>query len=90
MHQDPYQRLRQQAEAALQGGGKEKLEKQRSQGKLTARDRVETLFDPGPFVELDRFVTHRCADFEMTDKKFLGDGVVTGFGTIHGKKVYIF
>jgi len=72
------------------GGGAERVAKQHAGGKLTARERVELLLDPGSFVELDKFVTHRCSDFEMQNQKFLGDGVVTGHGTVHGKLVYIF
>jgi propionyl-CoA carboxylase beta chain len=76
-----------QAEA---GGGKDRVAKQHAVGKLTARERVELLLDPGSFVELDKFVTHRCSDFEMQEQKFLGDGVITGFGTIGGRTVYFF
>lgn len=72
------------------GGGKERLEKQHAAGKLTARERIELLMDPGSFVELDAFVTHRCTDFEMQNQKFLGDGVVTGYGTVNGRTVFIF
>ncbi len=75
---------------AFLGGGKERIEKQHQAGKLTARERIETLLDPGSFVELDRLMTHRCTDFGMEKQKFLGDGVVTGYGTIHGKTVYLF
>ena len=90
VHQDPYARLAAKNKEALEGGGLDRLQKQREQGKLTARDRVEHLLDAGSFVEIDRYVVHRCADFEMNQKKFLGDGVVTGFGTIGGRKVYVF
>lgn len=90
VHQNPYERLAAKNKEALEGGGLDRLQKQREQGKLTARDRVEHLLDPGSFVEIDRYVVHRCADFEMNQKKFLGDGVVTGFGTIGGRKVYVF
>jgi propionyl-CoA carboxylase beta chain len=76
-----------QAEA---GGGPERVAKQHAAGKLTARERVELLLDPGSFTELDKFVTHRCADFEMESQKFLGDGVVTGFGKVGGRTVYVF
>jgi propionyl-CoA carboxylase beta chain len=75
---------------AQAGGGAERVAKQHAAGKLTARERIELLLDPGSFVELDQFVVHRCSDFEMEKQKFLGDGVVTGHGTIHGKLVYIF
>jgi propionyl-CoA carboxylase beta chain len=72
------------------GGGAERVAKQHAAGKLTARERLELLLDPGTFVELDKFVVHRCSDFEMQNQKYLGDGVVTGHGTIHGKTVYVF
>jgi len=75
---------------ALEGGGKARIEKQHVAGKLTARERIDLLLDPGSFVEMDRFVTHRCADFDMQDQKILGDGVVTGYGAIDGRKVFLF
>lgn len=90
MHQNPYEKLAAKNKEALEGGGLDRLKKQHEQGKLTARERIEHLLDPGSFVEIDRFVVHRCADFEMDKKKYLGDGVVTGFGTINGRKVYLF
>src|SRR6185436_1127651 len=77
------------AEAQL-GGGEERIEKQHASGKLTARERLELLLDPGSFVELDKFVVHRCADFEMESQKVPGDGVVCGYGTIGGRTVYVF
>ena len=76
-------------EAAL-GGGQERIDKQHKDGKLTARERIDLLLDEGTFVELDRFVTHRCTDFGMENKKFWGDGVVTGYGKIGGRLVYVF
>src|SRR5512144_635219 len=76
--------------AALEGGGKGRVEKQHAEGKLTARERVQHLLDPGTFVEMDRFKTHRCADFGMEEKRFAGDGVVTGYGTIDGRQVFVF
>src|SRR4030067_941193 len=76
-------------EAAL-GGGQERIDKQHKDGKLTARERIDLLLDEGTFVELDRFVTHRCTDFGMENKKFWGDGVVTGYGKIDGRLVYVF
>jgi propionyl-CoA carboxylase beta chain len=75
---------------ALEGGGKDRLEKQHAAGKLSARERIDLLLDPGSFIELDRFVTHRCADFGMQDQKILGDGVVTGHGTVDGRRVFVF
>lgn len=75
---------------AEEGGGQERIAKQHASGKLTARERIDLLLDPGSFVELDKFVTHRCTDFEMNQQKYLGDGVVTGYGTIAGRTVYVF
>ena len=75
---------------ALLGGGEGAIERQHARGKLTARERIEIFFDPGTFRELDRFVTHDCADFGMADKKVLGDGVVTGYGRVDGRLVYVF
>lgn len=69
-------------------GGKDRVEKQKKAGKLTARERIELLFDAGTFQELDRFVTHRCSNFEMNNNQPLGDGVITGFGKIDGRLVY--
>ena len=75
---------------AMLGGGVDKLEKQHKGGKLTARERVHFLLDEGSFEEIGLLVTHRCTDFEMADQQFLGDGVVTGYGTIGGRLVYVF
>ncbi|KYF85989.1 methylmalonyl-CoA carboxyltransferase [Sorangium cellulosum] len=75
---------------ALDGGGKDRLAKQHEAGKLSARERIDLLLDPGSFVEIDRFVVHRCADFGMEKQKVLGDGVVTGWGLIDGRKVIVF
>ncbi len=73
-----------------EGGGLNKIEQQHARGKLTARERIDSLVDPGSFVEIDRFVTHQTTDFGMAEKKILGDGVVTGYGTIEGRRVYLF
>jgi propionyl-CoA carboxylase beta chain len=81
------QRKRAEAE---QGGGAERVAAQHSKGKMTARERLDVLLDPGTFVELDRFVTHRATDFGLADEKYLGDGVVTGYGRIEGRVVYVF
>jgi len=75
---------------ALLGGGKARIDKQHEAGKLTARERIAALVDDGSFVELDRFVTHRSADFGMADHKILGDGVVTGHAMIDGRPVCVF
>ncbi len=77
------------AEAEL-GGGAERVQAQHDKGKMTARERLEVLLDPGSFVELDRFVTHRATDFGLADERYLGDGVVTGHGRIDGRLVYVF
>lgn len=77
-------------EEAELAGGLERIEKQHKAGKLTARERVNFLLDPGSFQEMDKFVVHRATDFGMADKKILGDGVITGYGTIKGRLVYIF
>ena len=75
---------------ALEGGGPDRIKKQHESGKLTARERLDHLLDQGTFVEMDRFKTHRCTDFDMPAKKIYGDGVVTGYGTIHGKQAFVF
>jgi acetyl-CoA carboxylase carboxyltransferase component len=82
--------LRRMREEALQGGGPERIARQRAKGKKTARERVVELLDPDTFVELDMFVTHLCTDFGMEEKKVLGDGVVTGYGKVEGRDVYVF
>src|SRR3954464_13173762 len=89
-YQDRLKELADRERRAEEGGGQERVAKQHAAGKLTARERVELLLDPGSFNELDKFVTHRCTDFEMDKQKFLGDGVVTGFGTVGGRVVYLF
>src|SRR5688572_21575662 len=76
--------------AAESGGGKERLEKQKADGKLTARERVGLLLDKDSFEELDKFVTHRCLDFGMQEQQYPGDGVVSGYGRIDGRLVYVF
>jgi len=72
------------------GGGPERIAKQHEAGKLTARERLDLLLDPGTFVELDKFVMHRSAEFGMGDKRIPGDGVVTGYGRIDGRQVFVF
>jgi propionyl-CoA carboxylase beta chain len=75
---------------ARAGGGAERVEKQHAAGKLTARERVELLLDPGSFVEIDALVTHRCTDFGMEKQRPPGDGVVCGYGTVDGRLIYLF
>ncbi|RLI29700.1 methylmalonyl-CoA carboxyltransferase, partial [Candidatus Bathyarchaeota archaeon] len=84
------EKLRKLKEKAKLGGGKERIEAQHKKGKLTARERIELLLDPESFVEFDPFVVHRCTEFGMAEKKILGDGVVTGYGTIEGRLVFVF
>ncbi|HKK28128.1 MAG TPA: acyl-CoA carboxylase subunit beta [Gemmatimonadota bacterium] len=72
------------------GGGEERLERQHEKGKLSARERLDVLLDEDSFVELDRFVEHRCHDFGLEDERYPGDGVVTGYGTVDGRTVYVF
>jgi propionyl-CoA carboxylase beta chain len=75
---------------AERGGGDERIARQHRAGKLTARERIETFLDPGSFVELDKFKTHRCTDFGMAEQKVAGDGVVTGYGLVEGRQVFVF
>jgi acetyl-CoA carboxylase carboxyltransferase component len=77
------------ADARL-GGGEQRIAQQHERGKLTARERLELLLDPDSFVELDAFVTHRATDFGLADQRYLGDGVVTGHGTIDGRLVFVY
>ena len=89
-HQDKITRLREMKYRSGLGGGEDRIKQQHKKGKLTARERVELLLDKGSFVELDRFVTHRSHDFGMADQQILGDGVVTGYGTIDRRLVYVY
>ena len=87
---DPIERLKERERLAELGGGEERLKKQHAQGKLTARERITRLFDPGTFEEVDKLVTHRCQDFGMEQQIIPGDGVVSGHGRVHGRVVYAF
>ncbi|MCB1197639.1 MAG: acyl-CoA carboxylase subunit beta [Deltaproteobacteria bacterium] len=82
--------LRTRKQQVLEGGGKARIEKQHAAGKWTARERIDFFLDEGSFQELDPFVKHQCSDFGMGDKKFPGDGVITGFGNVDGRKVFVF
>lgn len=84
------QRLRTLKAQARLGGGIERIEVQHKKGRLTARERIDLLLDPGSFRELDALALHRCHDFGLDQQRFLGDGVVTGWGTIEGRQVFIF
>ena len=88
--QDIIQQLAATRDAALLGGGSKRIESHHSKGKLTARERIELLLDQGSFEEWDMFVEHRCVDFGMADNKIPGDGVVTGYGMINGRVVFVF
>jgi methylmalonyl-CoA decarboxylase alpha subunit len=82
--------LRKRREKIEMGGGMKRIEKQHAKGKLTARERINLLFDEGTFVEIDAFVKHRCTNFGMEKKKVAGDGVVTGYGKVDGRLVYAY
>ncbi len=86
----PLKRLTAMRENSLIGGGKDRIEKHHKANKMTARERVEFLLDPGTFVETGKFVVHDCVDFGMEDKKILGDGVITGTGLVDGRLVHVF
>ncbi|MDA3904737.1 MAG: acyl-CoA carboxylase subunit beta [Bacteroidales bacterium] len=87
---DKHQLFEDKNKTAELGGGQTRIDKQHAAGRQTARERVELLLDPGTFVELDKFVTHRTTDFGMDKTKFLGDGVVSGYGKIDGRLMYVF
>src|SRR5690554_337945 len=87
---DNVERLHKLNAQAEQGGGEARIKRQHDAGKYTARERIDLLLDPGTFVELDKLKTHRCADFGMQNKKIPGDGVVTGYGKVDGRTVYVF
>ncbi len=87
---DILERLQARRDEALLGGGQARIDAQHKRGKLSARERIEVLLDPTSFEEFDIFVQHRCVDFGMQDKKVPGDGVVTGWGTVNGRAVYVF
>jgi propionyl-CoA carboxylase beta chain len=87
---DPIETLAELERRAEQGGGAERLRRQHEAGKLAARERIDLLFDPGTFEELDKLVTHRCLDFGMADQIVPGDGVVSGHGLVNGRQVFAF
>ena len=86
----PIDRLRQMREKALRGGGERRIEQQHAKGKMTARERLDLLLDEGSFTELDRFVMARPSELVPDEERAMGDGVVTGFGRIDGRLVYVF
>ncbi len=87
---DILQELENRRGEARLGGGQRRIDSQHAKGKLTARERIELLLDEGSFEEFDMFVSHRCTDFGMDKQKTAGDGVVTGWGTINGRMVYVY
>ena len=88
--QDILRQLEKKREAARGGGGPRRVQAQHAKGKLTARERIDVLLDEGSFEEFDMFVEHRATDFGMADNKIAGDGVVTGYGTVNGRTVFVF
>jgi propionyl-CoA carboxylase beta chain len=89
-HHDPIEELKRRSAEAEAGGGAERRDRQHSEGKLSARERIDLLLDEGTFEELDRFVKHRCTDFGMSEQRPSGDGFVSGFGRVDGRVVYVF
>ncbi len=90
MVEERLEELRKRKALAREGGGKDRMQAQRAKGKLSARERVDLLLDPGSFIEMDPFVEHRTTEFGMDKKRIPGDGVVTGHGTIDGRTVFVF
>ncbi len=88
--EEHFSKLREMNAEAELGGGQDRIEAQHAKGKLTARERIHRLLDPGTFEEFDKFVVHRCYEFDMENKRILGDGVVTGYGRIQGRPVFVF
>src|SRR6476660_2628654 len=88
MHEEKIKRLHRMKKMAELGGGEDKIEAQHSKGKLTARERIDLLLDEGSFLEIDKYVTHRSDDPHA--EKYYGDGVITGFGTVNGRQVFLY
>lgn len=88
--QEQVKQLIDNREKARLGGGQKRIDSQHAKGKYTARERIHMFLDEGSFEEFDMFVTHRCYDFGMEREHIFGDGVVTGYGTVEGRLVYIF
>jgi propionyl-CoA carboxylase beta chain len=84
------ERLLEERRQAALGGGLKRIERQHAKGSLTARERIELLFDEGTFHELDQLKAHRCHEFGMDEVNFPGDGIVTGYGKVNGRFVYAF
>ena len=90
MHSDKLDTHSNKNKSALQGGGQDRISAQHEKGKLTARERIDLLLDEGTFTEVDALVTHHYHEFDMQKKKFHGDGVVGGYGTVNGRKIFVF
>ncbi len=90
MHSDKIKNFLHKRRQAEQGGGEEKIQAQHEKGKLTARERIDLLLDEGSFTEVDAMVTHHYYEFDMQSKKFFGDAVITGYGTINGRQIFLF
>jgi len=90
MHSEKIKNFLHKRRQAEQGGGEEKIQAQHEKGKLTARERIDLLLDEGSFTEIDAMVTHHYYEFDMQNKKFFGDGVITGYGTINSRQVFLF
>jgi propionyl-CoA carboxylase beta chain len=89
-HQEKYEILERKNAESLLGGGQQRIDAQHKKGKLTARERIDLLLDKGSFQEIGKFVMHRCKDFGLDKEYYLGDGVVTGYGKVNGRLVYVF
>jgi propionyl-CoA carboxylase beta chain len=89
-NKDKYIKFEELSKKAELGGGEARIEKQHAAGRLTARERIDLLVDPGTFVEFDKFVVHQSTNFGMEKSKFMGDGVVSGYGKIDGRLIYLY
>ena len=90
MHSDKIDEFLKKKKTAKHPAGQDRVSKQHEKGKLTARERIELLLDEGSFVEIDALATHHYYEYEMQKKKFFGDGVVCGYGTINGRQIHVF
>ena len=88
--QEKIEQFKAKLEKIEMGGGQKKIDKQHEKGKMTARERLNLLFDAGSFTEISQFIKHRCTNFGMEKKEIPGDGVVTGYGNVHGRLVFAY
>ncbi len=88
--EEKIEEIRRRNREAEMGGGQDRIDKQHEGGKMTARERIDYFMDKGTFVEVDKLVTHQCYNFGMENKKIPGDGVVTGYGYVNGRLVFVF